>query len=114
MLLQYAKLYSIATFQCQIILRDERIKALALHTEQITATEVLKSLPNDIWDSYGASWWGPDGKHAFMEFDYRGVLGAKIKYPDMATRFTALSREGQVSDCSVPWNICSPNNRKFS
>eukprot|EP00903_Cladosiphon_okamuranus_P010490 g9922.t1 len=37
---------------------------------QKTSTEVLKSLPGDTWESFGASGWGPDGKHAFMEFDY--------------------------------------------
>lgn len=34
---------------------------------------MLKSLPGDIWESFGASGWGPDGEHAFMEFDYGGV-----------------------------------------
>lgn len=31
---------------------------------------MLKSLPGDIWHSFGESGWGPDGKHAFMEYDY--------------------------------------------
>ena len=46
---------------------------------QATATEVLKSLPDDIWDSYGASGWGPDGKHAFMEFDYGGAWSSSLR-----------------------------------
>eukprot|EP00903_Cladosiphon_okamuranus_P010491 g9923.t1 len=44
---------------------------------QNTSTEVLKSLPGDIWGSFGASGWGPDGKHAFMAFDYGGVAWRK-------------------------------------
>lgn len=31
---------------------------------------MLKSLPGDIWRSFGESGWGPEGKHAFMEYDY--------------------------------------------
>lgn len=34
---------------------------------------MLKSLPGDIWRDFGASGWGPDGKHAFIEFDYGTV-----------------------------------------
>ncbi|CAB1117046.1 unnamed protein product [Ectocarpus sp. CCAP 1310/34] len=37
---------------------------------QKTSTEVVKSLPGDIWEAFGKSGWGPDGKHAFMDFDY--------------------------------------------
>ncbi|CAM9890433.1 unnamed protein product, partial [Scytosiphon promiscuus] len=37
---------------------------------QETSTEVLKSLPGGVWEAFGASGWGPDGEHAFMEFDY--------------------------------------------
>ncbi|CAM9511475.1 unnamed protein product, partial [Laminaria digitata] len=40
---------------------------------QRTSTKVLKSLPGDIWRSFGESGWGPEGKHAFMEFDYGTV-----------------------------------------
>lgn len=35
------------------------------------ATKVIKSLPGGVWDTYGASGWGPDGKHAIYSFDYR-------------------------------------------
>lgn len=35
------------------------------------ATKVLRSLPGGIWDTYGSSGWGPDGKHALFAFDYR-------------------------------------------
>jgi len=38
--------------------------------KQKTSVEVIKSLPGDLWESFGASGWGPEGKHAFMEFDY--------------------------------------------
>eukprot|EP00903_Cladosiphon_okamuranus_P010492 g9924.t1 len=44
---------------------------------QNTSTEVLKSLPGDIWESFGASGWGPDGKYAFMEFDYGRVASQR-------------------------------------
>lgn len=43
-------------------------------TNQKTSTKVLKSLPGGLWGEYGASGWGPDGKYAFMEFDYGSVL----------------------------------------
>ncbi len=38
--------------------------------KQNTSVEVIKSLPGNLWESFGASGWGPDGRHAFMEFDY--------------------------------------------
>ncbi len=38
--------------------------------KQNTSVEVIKSLPGDLWETFGASGWGPDGRHAFMEFDY--------------------------------------------
>ncbi|CAM9890366.1 unnamed protein product [Scytosiphon promiscuus] len=41
-----------------------------------TSTEVLKSLPGGVWEAFGASGWGPDGKHAFMEFDYGEAASA--------------------------------------
>jgi len=41
------------------------------------ATKVLKSLPGGVWDTYGASGWGPDGKHEFLAFDYRDELATK-------------------------------------
>lgn len=31
---------------------------------------MLKSLPGDVWSSFGESGWGPEGKHALMEYDY--------------------------------------------
>ncbi|CAM9555173.1 unnamed protein product [Ectocarpus sp. 12 AP-2014] len=37
---------------------------------QKTSTEVMKSLPGDIWEAFGRSGWGPDREHAFMDFDY--------------------------------------------
>ena len=40
---------------------------------QDTSVEVIKSLPGGIWESFGESGWGPDGQHAFMEFDYGGA-----------------------------------------
>ncbi|CAM9549883.1 unnamed protein product [Laminaria digitata] len=43
---------------------------IPFETLQHTSTKVLKSLPGRIWQSFGESGWGPDGKHAFMEFDY--------------------------------------------
>lgn len=47
-----------------------------------TSTEVLKSLPGDMWDEYGASGWGPDGQNAFMEFDYGSVLRSDKVLPN--------------------------------
>lgn len=32
-------------------------------------------MPGGIWETYGASGWGPDGSQAFMEFDYGRVNG---------------------------------------
>ncbi|CAB1105808.1 unnamed protein product [Ectocarpus sp. CCAP 1310/34] len=37
---------------------------------QKTSTELVKSLPGDIWEAFGKSGWGPEGQYAFMEFDY--------------------------------------------
>ncbi|CAM9540049.1 unnamed protein product, partial [Ectocarpus fasciculatus] len=37
---------------------------------QTTSTEVVKSLPGDVWQLFGRSGWGPERKHAFMDFDY--------------------------------------------
>ncbi|CAB1121525.1 unnamed protein product [Ectocarpus sp. CCAP 1310/34] len=46
---------------------------------QKTSTEVVKSLPGDIWEAFGKSGWGPDEKHAFMDFDYgRGAWRGEL------------------------------------
>ena len=42
---------------------------------------MLKSLPGDIWQNFGESGWGPEGKHAFMEFDY-GTVSRHDTYAD--------------------------------
>ena len=44
---------------------------------------MIKSLPADIWQSFGESGWGPHGKHAFMEFDY-GTVARQDMYADDA------------------------------
>ena len=42
---------------------------------------MLKSLPGDIWQTFGESGWGPEGKYAFMEFDY-GTAARSDAYAD--------------------------------
>lgn len=43
---------------------------------------MLKSLPGDIWQSFGESGWGPEGEHAFMEFDYGTVTEQAVHHAD--------------------------------
>lgn len=38
------------------------------------------SLPDGVWDTYGASGWGPNGKYSLLEFDYGGVFGSNEEY----------------------------------
>ena len=74
---------------------------------QDTSTKVLKSLPGDIWRSFGESGWGPQGKHAFMEFDY-GSAARHDVYADQqeadrvpnegVKRVQNYGRDGQVGD----------------
>ncbi|CAM9252771.1 unnamed protein product, partial [Laminaria digitata] len=68
---------------------------IPFETLQRTSTKVLKSLPGDIWRSFGDSGWGPDGKHAFMEFDY-GTAVRHVAYADQ-------DNAGDISDRIVQW-----------
>ena len=55
---------------------------------------MLKSLPGDIlWRSFGESGWGPQGKHAFMEFDYGSAVRHDV-YADHQDGAGPLSNEG--------------------
>lgn len=44
---------------------------IMIHRQKKTSTEVLKSLPGDIWETYAETGWGPHGDKSFMSFDYR-------------------------------------------
>ncbi|CAM9444879.1 unnamed protein product, partial [Laminaria digitata] len=65
---------------------------IPFETLQQTSTKVLKSLPGNIWRSFGKSGWGPDGKHAFMEFDY-GTAARHDVYTDEGDTGRRLSKE---------------------
>lgn len=40
---------------------------------QETSNNVLRSLPWGIWETFGASGWGPNGSQSFMQYDYGTV-----------------------------------------
>ena len=62
---------------------------------QLTSKQVLKSLPADIWQSFGESGWGPHGNHAFMEFDYGTV--ARQDTVTSSPRARDLSSDGSCA-----------------
>lgn len=41
--------------------------------KQERATEVVKSLPGAVWDTYASHGWGPQHDGEFMQFDYGGA-----------------------------------------
>lgn len=96
-------------------------------TPQKTSTEVLKSLPNDIWNTYGASGWGPRGEHAFMEFDYRAGLlegdegrestvkdGAGSNEKDAAPRAAPRRARDLFDNGSCAWTAYFPDEETLN
>lgn len=94
---------------------------------QNTSTKVLKSLPGGIWDTYAASGWGPNGDHAFMEFDYgrasrdnqrgpkaRVISGEKYGPNEAGTHISSQRFAGRTRDLfqknSCAWTRYYRNN----
>ncbi|CAN0169613.1 unnamed protein product [Ectocarpus fasciculatus] len=69
---------------------------------QKTSTEVVKSLPGDIWEAFGKSGWGPEGKHAFMEFDYGRDERRRRRRPGAAVGDEAQQPEGNDKNEPLP------------
>lgn len=55
---------------CSLIVLEFRLFLYDSSAPQQTSTKVLKPLPGGMWHLFGESGWDPDGKHAFMEYDY--------------------------------------------
>ena len=62
---------------------------------------MLKSLPGDIWRDFGESGWGPNGKHAFMEFDY-GTVARHYPYADQDTAENQPVGQNQNDETTGP------------